>query len=481
MQNNSLSSREIAIANNEAALLGLLLVNPESYVKIGVIIRSEMFHFSSHRILYDAISEVIVNSKNFDLPILISYLEQKKQFEQIASFMMTSSEYIAYLMENPGFVSEIEIYAKNIIDQYKVDCLTNLLNEVNETITTKTFDVSDLLSHIQLSLINIDISEINSTYEKIGDTAENILQQILRKLDSDIGVGLQLGFPELDEVLLGLNKGDLMILAARPAMGKTAFALNIANNVAKKGKTVLFFSLEMSNPQLVQRMMAIDSTVSIAKLKIKELDIQDQRNLMHTVEEMSNWKIYINDRATLTISDISTLSKRFARNAKVDLIIIDYLQLIGDSSKRSQENRQLEVAKISRSLKQLGRELECPVIALSQLSRSVEKREDKTPLISDLRESGAIEQDADRVVFLHRDDYYKNKKTDEQEKDILAYATKDKVHASLTNVIVAKNRHGATKTIQLLFVPEYNRFIYDKDPRDKIKTQLDGIRRVKED
>ncbi|ENY68507.1 Replicative DNA helicase [Metamycoplasma auris 15026] len=481
MQNNSLSSREIAIANNEVALLGLLLVNPDTYVKIGIIIRPEMFHFPSHRILYEAIAEVINNSKNFDLPILISYLEQKKQFDQVASFMMSSSEYIAYLMENPGFDSEIEIYAKNIIDQYKVDCLTNLLNEVSDTIANKTFDVSDLLSHIQLSLINIDISEINSTYEKIGDTAESILQQILRKLDSDIGVGLQLGFPELDEVLLGLNKGDLMILAARPAMGKTAFALNIANNVAKKGKTVLFFSLEMSNPQLVQRMMAIDSTVSIAKLKTKELDIQDQRNLMHTVEEMSNWKIYINDRATLSISDISTLSKRFARNAKVDLVIVDYLQLIGDSSKRSQENRQLEVAKISRSLKQLGRELECPVIALSQLSRSVEKREDKTPLISDLRESGAIEQDADRVVFLHRDDYYKNKKTGEQEKDIVAYGTKDKVHASLTNVIVAKNRHGATKTIQLLFVPEYNRFIYDKEPKDKIKSQLDGIRRMKED
>ncbi|SYV90337.1 replicative DNA helicase [Metamycoplasma alkalescens] len=181
----------------------------------------------------------------------------------------------------------------------------------------------------------------------------------------------------------------------------------------------------------------------------------------------------------MTISDISTLSKRFARNAKVDLVIIDYLQLIGDASKRSQENRQLEVAKISRSLKQLGRELECPIIALSQLSRNVEKREDKTPLISDLRESGAIEQDADRVVFLHRDDYYKNKKNNEQAQN--NENDQEKVQASLTNVIVAKNRHGATKTIQLLFVPEYNRFIYDKVAKDKIKTQLDSIKRTKED
>ncbi|ENY53715.1 Replicative DNA helicase [Metamycoplasma alkalescens 14918] len=472
MDKRSLSSKEIAIANNEASLLGLLLISPEAYLKIGVIIRPEMFHFPSHQILYNAIAEVNNNSKQFDISNLVVYLEENKQFDAIASFMMSPAEYLGYLSENAGFISEIEIYAKNIIDQYKIDRLDELVKEVEDTIKNKVFNISDLLSHIQLSLINIDISEINSTYEKIGDTANTILQQILKKEENDIGVGLKLGFPELDEVLLGLNKGDLMILAARPAMGKTAFALNIATNVAKRGKTVLFFSLEMSNPQLVQRMMAIDSSISIARLKIKDLDIEDQRNLIHTVEDMSTWNIFINDKATLTISDISTLSKRFARNAKVDLVIIDYLQLIGDASKRSQENRQLEVAKISRSLKQLGRELECPIIALSQLSRNVEKREDKTPLISDLRESGAIEQDADRVVFLHRDDYYKNKKNNEQAQN--NENDQEKVQASLTNVIVAKNRHGATKTIQLLFVPEYNRFIYDKVAKDKIKTQLDS-------
>ncbi|SYV90197.1 replicative DNA helicase [Metamycoplasma alkalescens] len=156
------------------------------------------------------------------------------------------------------------------------------------------------------------------------------------------------------------------------------------------------------------------------------------------------------------------MSKRFARNAKVDLVIIDYLQLIGDTSKSSLANRQLEIAKVSRSLKQLGRELECPIIALSQLNRNVEKREDKTPLISDLRESGAIEQDADRVVFLHRDDYYKNKKDNSSNT-----SSQDQNQPSLTNVIVAKNRHGATRKIQLLFVPEYNRFIYERTKPSK--------------
>ncbi|ENY53694.1 Replicative DNA helicase [Metamycoplasma alkalescens 14918] len=457
----NLTSKEIAIANNEASLLGLLLISPEAYLKVAAIIRPEMFHFPSHQILYNAIAEVNNNSNQFDISNLVVYLEENKQFEKIAGFGMAPAEYIGFISENAGFISEIEIYAKNIIDQYKIDRLDELVKEVEDTIKNKVFNISDLLSHIQLSLINIDISEINSTYEKIGDSANLILQQILKKQEDDISVGLKLGFPELDETLLGLNKGDLMILAARPAMGKTAFALNIATNVAKRGKTVLFFSLEMSNPQLVQRMISIDSSIPISKLKIKNLEIEDQRNLIHTVEDMSTWNIFINDKATLTISDILTLSKRFARNTKVDLVIIDYLQLISDSSKSSLSNRQLEIAKISRSLKQLGRELECPIIALSQLNRNVEKREDKTPLISDLRESGAIEQDADRVVFLHRDDYYKNKKnTNNSETTFSSKINYIQPQASLTNVIVAKNRHGATKTIQLLFVPDYNRFIY---------------------
>lgn len=477
MDKNLLSSRETAIANNEASLLGLLLSRPETYLKIAVLIRPEMFHFKSHQVLYAAISEVQSNSKHFDLSNLLVYLEENKQFDLVSSFYMSTPEYLAYLAQNAGFVSEIEVYAKNIIAQYKIDKLSELIKEVQNTIDNKPFNISDLLSQIQLALINIDISEIDWTYEKIGDTANSIMQQILHKEDSEIGVGLQLGFPELDECLLGLNKGDLTIIAARPAMGKTAFALNIANNVAKQGKTVLFFSLEMSNPQLVQRMISIDSTVPIYKLKTKELNINDQRNLSHTVDDMSNWNIFLNDRATLNISDITTLCKRFARNTKVDLVIIDYLQLIGDNSKRSQENRQLEVAKISRSLKQLGRELECPIIALSQLSRSVEKREDKTPLISDLRESGAIEQDADRVIFLHRDDYYKTKKND------LGPSSTETSKAesfSSTNIIVAKNRHGATKTIQLGFYPEFNKFVYVLRSSNELKNKYEP-NRVKED
>ncbi|SYV90196.1 Replicative DNA helicase, partial [Metamycoplasma alkalescens] len=287
--NINLSPKEIAIANNESALLGLLLINQDAYLKIASLLSPEMFYFESNKILYNAITEVNIQSKQFDISNLIVYLEEQKDLEKVASFGMSAPEYLGFISDNAGFISEIETYVKNIIDQFKTSTLEKLLLDTYNTIKTKVFNISDLLSHLQLSLINIDISEINSSYEKIGESADKIFQQILKKQQDDIGVGLKLGFPQLDETLLGLNKGDLMILAARPAMGKTAFALNIANNVAKQGKTVLFFSLEMSNSQLVQRMLAIDSSVPISKLKIKNLDISDQKSLIHTVEDMSTW------------------------------------------------------------------------------------------------------------------------------------------------------------------------------------------------
>ena len=199
-------------------------------------------------------------------------------------------------------------------------------------------------------------------------------------------------------------------------------------------------------------------------MRKNEISTENAKNLAWTVSEMKQWKMYLNDKPTSTISDITTIAKRFARNNKVDLVVVDYLQLMSDSSKASMENRQLEVSKISRSLKQLARELECPVLALSQLSRNVEKREDKTPILSDLRESGTIEQDADMVIFLHRKDYY-NKHNINDDNDKVEAIDKSEIvngSSSLTNVIVAKNRHGAIGIVQLLFQPECNRFIYEK-------------------
>ncbi|MCV3733879.1 replicative DNA helicase [Mycoplasma enhydrae] len=482
---SNLNDNEIRIANNEVALLGLLLTDPtqEAYLSISEQIRPEMFHFKSNQILYSAISSVINSSINFDLTNLWNYLDKNKLTDDISAFGMRAVEYIPYLTKNPGFISELKKYTENIIKQYKTDRLYDLLISSKDTIENKKFDISDLISKLQVNLLNIDISEIHSSYDKVYDTAQSILNRILKHDNNDeIGVGLSLGFPELDDLLLGINKGDLIIIGARPAMGKTAFALNIVNNIARNNKTVLFFSLEMSNAQLVQRMMATESFVPIRQLKSKNINIEEQRALMQTVELMRSWKVFLNERSTSTISDIITSCKRFANNNQVDLIVIDYLQLIsGSSSNKQQESRQLEIATISRSLKQLARDINCPIIALSQLSRNLEKREDKTPIMSDLRESGGIEQDADRVIFLHRPEVYKNRQNiNNESKTENGQKSEIKQEASVANIIVGKNRHGATGVVQLVFYPEINRFVYEHRPQD-FRSSITNTPKQKED
>ncbi|TPE58064.1 replicative DNA helicase [[Mycoplasma] falconis] len=463
----NLEQKELVILNNEASLLGLLMSESEAYLQIGDILDARMFHFPVHRTLYKAIADLSQDSKQFDSALLINYLSNNKLIDTIKMYDMQGVDYISHLIENAGFLSEIEKYAKNVIDQYKTDELIKLLNNNLSTIQNKSFIVKDLINNLQLDLLNLDISEVNTSFTKIGQTAQNLYYSIINNERNEIGVGLQFGFPPLDELLLGVNPGDLILLGARPAMGKTAFALNIANNVAKDGKTVLFFSLEMSNMQLVQRLMAIDSMVPISGLRKKELTKEEATRIYWTADHMKDWDMYLNDKATLSISDITTLSKRLASNKKIDLVIIDYLQLISDSSKRSAESRSLELGRISRGLKQLARELHCPVLALAQLSRSVEKREDKTPMMSDLRESGNMENDADAILMLHRNDYYNKKKTYEGSNNAdtnnkSGYNNEiDHDQPSLTSVIVAKNRHGSTGTVQLLFDAKCNRFIYE--------------------
>ncbi|TPR54272.1 replicative DNA helicase [Metamycoplasma neophronis] len=475
---NELDTKEFAILNNETSLLGLIINDTVSYLNVSEIIRPEMFHFAPNGILYGAIQAVRNGSENFDISNLINYLTKEKLIEKIKLLGMEGYEYISKLMANAGFASELETYKKNLIDQYKTDRLNALLKAVEQTVENKKFDINNLINELQIQLINLDISEVNAMWETIGDSSKTILNNIINKEKTDTGIGLKFGFPQLDDLTLGVNPGDLVILAARPAMGKTAFALNIANNVAKKGKTVLFFSLEMSTPQLSQRMVAIDSIVPMSAIRKNEISQDQLKQLYWTVDRMKDWPMYLIDKASLTISDIITLSKRFHNNKRVDLIIVDYLQLIADSGKSNQENRQLEVAKISRSLKQLARELGCPVLSLSQLSRNVEKREDKIPIISDLRESGNIEQDADKIIFLHRKDYYNKVKplggTDDYDENKFFNDNSNTTkfnNSSLTDVIVAKNRQGGTGVVKLLFNPECNRFIYDAEAVRKQEKQ----------
>ncbi|MBN0970990.1 replicative DNA helicase [Mycoplasma phocoeninasale] len=456
----ALNEKEISIANNEASLLGLLMREGECYLEVGDILRPHMFHFPGNQILYEAISDVHNSSKSFDATILINHLVSKKLIDKIGVQNYKGVNYITFITENAGYSSEIDTYVKNILDQFKRDSLNKLLEKTKDLIEKQPDEVNKIISNLQLDLIDIDISQINSDYQRIGDVAKKIVHDIYSNINNETGVGLSLGFKELDELLLGVNPGDLIILAARPAMGKTAFALNIANTVAKAGKTVLFFSLEMSNMQLVQRMLAIESLIPISLLK-KNMLTNDERNCLNwAISDIEKWNIHLSNDESLTISDIITLSRRFAaNNKKIDLLIVDYLQLITDSSLRGSENRQNEVSKISRGLKKLARELNCPILSLAQLSRSVERREDKTPILSDLRESGSIENDADAVLFLHRPDYYNKQKNVNESANGNSFDNERPFqNLSKTNVIVAKNRHGGTGVVELAFIPEYNKF-----------------------
>lgn len=278
---------------------------------------------------------------------------------------------------------------------------------------------------------------------------------ILRMSKDDNNKYILTGFSTLDNLLHGFSRGDLVILAARPSMGKTAFALNIAASVAGKHnakeedkKTVALFSLEMGAEQLVTRMLCSEGMLESEKIRTGKLSTEDLEKFDVATTFLNGKKIFIDDSAFIKVNEVKAKCKILKQNSNLDLVVIDYLQLLQGS--RKTDNRQQEVSEISRSLKQMARELDCPVIALSQLSRSVESRQDKRPMMSDLRESGSIEQDADIVAFLYRDDYY-NRDSEEEESDNKEVAT--------VEVIVAKHRNGQTGVAELAFLKKYSKFV----------------------
>ncbi|RMA77598.1 replicative DNA helicase [Metamycoplasma subdolum] len=477
-QENKKIEKDLVIAEIEAGFLGIIIRDNSAYSRISQSIKPEMFHFKQNQILFQAIQDLVDQGIAFDVTELSLHLEKQKLMDQIAFKGMTGFEYLNYVYRNSDFVKNLEHNSKVIIDQYKIDKLIALVDKTKQTMENEPFEISKLIDELQLALININISELNTEYRSVYEVAKEIIDSI-KTNQEDESTGLKFGYEELDKLVLGSNPGDLVILAARPSMGKTAFATNIAIKVAKAKKNVLFFSLEMTNAQIVERMLAIESSVPISLLKKgdKSLTTHDWSFLHAAMNTMKGWNLHLNDKPTLNISELKTLANKFGGEKKiVDLVIVDYLQLIGDL-KSSGDNRQLEVAKISRSLKQLARELECPIIALSQLSRNVERREDKMPIMSDLRESGGIEQDADLIMFLYRADYYQKHKTsyiDKSKSESDEYLSNeednkkddDSAETSVVEVIVAKNRHGATGRVSLFFDKPTNRFYY-RETKDK--------------
>lgn len=436
----------------EQSLLGALMQEPEKLVEVKAAVDVEDFYDEKNKDIYNAILRLDEAEIIPDTTTIFEEINNSGAFKS-----MDASLYIVELYDITPSTRNIMHYA-NLVKRYSIyreirSALLSSTEEMNQGNADIDSLTATLFDQVERAMERAKTSQ----FKNMKDVTNEVFQEIVARMSGEgQNIAIPTGFSTLDQ-LVGLGKGDLVILAARPSMGKTAFALNIALNVAGKNhrdesekKTVALFSLEMGADQLVSRMICSEGMLDSEKIKKGTLDNDDMMKLETAVHFLNQKNIFIEDSAFIKVNEVKAKCKLLKNEHGLDLVVIDYLQLL-QGSKRT-DNRQQEVSEISRSLKQMARELECPVIALSQLSRSVESRHDKRPMMSDLRESGSIEQDADIVSFLYRSDYYRSENADENE-------VQEPSDVSTVEVIVAKNRNGQTGTAELAFMKRYNRFV----------------------
>ena len=436
----------------EQSLLGALMQEPEKLVEVKAAVDVEDFYDEKNKDIYNAILRLDEAGIIPDTTTIFEEINNSGAFKSV-----DASLYIVELYDITPSTRNIMHYA-NLVKRYSIyreirSALLSSTEEMNQGNADIDSLTATLFDQVERAMERAKTSQ----FKNMKDVTNEVFQEIVARMSGEgQNIAIPTGFSTLDQ-LVGLGKGDLVILAARPSMGKTAFALNIALNVAGKNhrdesekKTVALFSLEMGADQLVSRMICSEGMLDSEKIKKGTLDNDDMMKLETAVHFLNQKNIFIEDSAFIKVNEVKAKCKLLKNEHGLDLIVIDYLQLL-QGSKRT-DNRQQEVSEISRSLKQMARELECPVIALSQLSRSVESRHDKRPMMSDLRESGSIEQDADIVSFLYRSDYYRSEDADENE-------VQEPSDVSTVEVIVAKNRNGQTGTAELAFMKRYNRFV----------------------
>lgn len=431
-------------AEAERSVLGSAMLNKNALFEVLEILRPEDFYSDINREIFDAVRDLNRRNEPVDILTVSEELKRRKKLE-----MVGGRAYIASLPTDAPSVANAQSYAA-IIKEKAV--LRNLITASSDIIDASYKDKTDAAKVLDLAEQKIfDIAKI--TQKKDYTPLKDVLWTNMDQIDAIASAegtltGLTTGFIDLDARTSGLQKSDLIILAARPSMGKTAFVLNVAQNAAiKGGASVLIFSLEMSKEQLGQRLLSIDSSVELSRLKSGELSRGDWEDLNIAIDRLSKADIYIDDTPGVSIMEMKNKCRRLKADKGLDLVIVDYLQLMSFEG-RASEGRQQEVSALSRMLKQLAREMDCPVIVLSQLSRAVEQRQDHRPQLSDLRESGAIEQDADIVMFLYRDEYYNPETTDKP---------------NTCEVIIAKQRNGPTGSLDLAWLGKYTKFA-DRSP-----------------
>ncbi|MBQ9267464.1 MAG: replicative DNA helicase [Clostridia bacterium] len=422
----------------EQAVLGSMLVDKDAVLNVVEILKPEDFYRNENAEIYSAILDLYEKSKVIDLLTVKDQLSIRGKYDVVNGF-----EYLASLANPMYAISNVTSYAKIVEEKSVLRKLIKASSEISSSSYEAADEVSNIMEQAEKKIFDVAKGKSAKTYSHIS----NVLVDTFDKLEKMAAegnnvVGTPSGFTDLDAKTLGFTPGQLVVVAARPAMGKSAFALNIAVNAALKAeKSVVYFSLEMSKEELVNRILASEAMVDSSKIRTAQLEDNDWISLTNASGTLSEAKIYLDDSSGYTPMELRAKCRKMKMEHDIGLIVIDYLQLM--DANKSNASRQADISEISRSLKVLAREIEVPIIALSQLSRAPEQRPDHRPMLSDLRESGSIEQDADMVMFLYRDDYY-NPETEKK---------------NVAEVILAKNRGGSTGTVELLWLGQFTKFV----------------------
>lgn len=431
----------------EQAILGGMLVYPHVVSVVndqGLMV--DDFYLDIHQRIFLAMQEILDTNKPVDVTTLTTRLQDKDELSLAGGI-----DYIIKLSDTAISPANSLHYIDLIKERAHLRRLIRTAEEIAESGYDASASMDEVLDKAERDILKVTRDRRATEFKSSRMVISEVLNELIRLRDADSHVtGIKTGYVDLDRITNGFQRGDLIILAARPAMGKTAFALNLALNASfYNSGAIAIFSLEMPAEQLMKRILSAKSQVEGNKLRSGFISNDEFNRINEAANELMAGKLFVDDSSSVRIADIFSKCRKLKSEHGLDLVVIDYLQLISGSGKRGSDNRQQEISDISRSLKMLAREMECPVIALSQLSRSVEQRPDKHPMLSDLRESGAIEQDADIVIFLYREDYY-SKEKDADKKD--ASATEK------TDVDIAKHRNGATAKVELAFQKSISAF-----------------------
>lgn len=425
----------------EQSVLGAVFIAPDTIISLADELLPDDFYKPANKIVFKTMLSLFKKGEPIDATTMVSALTNQGDISKIGGM-----NYVVELVNSTPTSKNVEHYAKLVKEKATLRKVIADLSESLSSAYQGDVSISDIISKTEKSMLDISNQNTGTGFRNVADILDTHMQMVEARSQTDgVVTGLSTGFVGLDKITTGLHEDNLIILAARPAMGKTALALNIAQYIAvKEKKPVAIFSLEMGAESLIERMLASEGMVEGYHLKTGNLSVEEWSRLVHAQGNLYDAPIFVDDTAGIRISEIRSKARKLAQEmGGLGVIIIDYLQLITGSKG---ENRQQVVSEISRELKILAKDLKVPVIALSQLSRAVEQRQDKRPMLADLRESGSIEQDADIVAFLYRDAYYQKEQADSQEAN------------NVTELILEKNRHGSLGTVKLYFHKEYTKF-----------------------